>query len=159
LEVIPIGIALAADPACETIRVNASLARLLRLSPAANASLGAPVPERPGFKICRDGKVLPVVELPMQRAARGVEIRDVEFDVVHPDGEVINLYGYAAPLRDENGRPRGAVGAFIDITERKRQQERILQTERLAAIGQMVAGLAHESGNALARSQACLEML
>jgi hypothetical protein len=34
-----------------------------------------------------------------------------------------------------------------------------LQSARLAAIGQMVAGLAHESGNALARSQACLEML
>jgi signal transduction histidine kinase len=47
----------------------------------------------------------------------------------------------------------------MDITHRKREQERILQTERLAAIGQMMTGLAHESGNALARSQACLEML
>jgi len=43
--------------------------------------------------------------------------------------------------------------------ELKQAQERALQAERLAAIGQMVAGLAHESGNALARSQACLEML
>ncbi|HZZ77312.1 MAG TPA: HAMP domain-containing sensor histidine kinase, partial [Gemmataceae bacterium] len=41
----------------------------------------------------------------------------------------------------------------------KHAQERTLQAERLAAIGQMMAGLAHESGNALARSQACLEML
>ncbi|MGH7174658.1 MAG: ATP-binding protein [Gemmataceae bacterium] len=41
----------------------------------------------------------------------------------------------------------------------KRAQERALQAERLAVIGQMMAGLAHESGNALARSQACLEML
>ena len=45
------------------------------------------------------------------------------------------------------------------ITALKQAQERTLQAERLAAIGQMVAGLAHESGNALARSQACLEML
>ena len=37
--------------------------------------------------------------------------------------------------------------------------ERALQTERLAAIGEMVAGLAHESRNALQRSKACLEML
>ncbi len=43
--------------------------------------------------------------------------------------------------------------------ELKQAQERALQSERLAAIGQMVTGLAHESGNALARSQACLEML
>jgi signal transduction histidine kinase len=40
-----------------------------------------------------------------------------------------------------------------------RLNEQALQNERLAAIGQMVAGLAHESGNALARSQSCLEML
>jgi signal transduction histidine kinase len=45
------------------------------------------------------------------------------------------------------------------ISERRRLKERTLQAERLAAIGQMVTGLAHESGNALARSQACLEML
>jgi len=43
--------------------------------------------------------------------------------------------------------------------ELRQAQERALQAERLAAIGQMVAGLAHESGNALARSRACLEML
>jgi signal transduction histidine kinase len=38
-------------------------------------------------------------------------------------------------------------------------QRRALQAERLAAIGEMVTGLAHESRNALQRSQACLEML
>jgi PAS domain S-box-containing protein len=46
-----------------------------------------------------------------------------------------------------------------DITFLKEAQERALQSERLAAIGEMVTGLAHESRNALARSQACLEML
>jgi PAS domain S-box-containing protein len=46
-----------------------------------------------------------------------------------------------------------------DITERKRAEERAVRAERLAAIGQMVAGLAHESGNALQRSQACLQIL
>ena len=46
-----------------------------------------------------------------------------------------------------------------DITSLKKAQEQALQSERLAAIGQMMTGLAHESGNALARSQACLEML
>lgn len=38
-------------------------------------------------------------------------------------------------------------------------QEQLVESERLAAIGQMVAGLAHESRNAFQRSQACLEML
>jgi PAS domain S-box-containing protein len=46
-----------------------------------------------------------------------------------------------------------------DVTEFKHAQDRAVQAERLAAIGQMVAGLAHESRNALQRIQSCTEML
>ena len=53
----------------------------------------------------------------------------------------------------------GVVLVGQDITDLKEAQAKALQAERLAAIGQMVAGLAHESRNALQRSQACLEML
>ncbi|HVS37543.1 MAG TPA: PAS domain S-box protein, partial [Gemmataceae bacterium] len=46
-----------------------------------------------------------------------------------------------------------------DITELQEAQEKAMQLERLAAIGQTAAGLAHESRNALQRSQASLERL
>jgi PAS domain S-box-containing protein len=46
-----------------------------------------------------------------------------------------------------------------DITDLQEAQQRAVQAERLAAIGQMVAGLAHESRNALQRSQSCLSLL
>ncbi len=46
-----------------------------------------------------------------------------------------------------------------DLTALEEAQQRALQAERLAAIGEMVAGLSHESRNALHRSQVCLEML
>lgn len=62
-------------------------------------------------------------------------------------------------LRDAEARVIGVLAIGQDITDLKEAQERALQAERLAAIGQMVAGLAHESRNALQRSQACLEML
>ncbi len=160
LDVIPIGIALAEDPACRTIRVNPSFARMLRLPPGANASTSVPPPEQPLYTVHRNGHELSAAEQPMQlAAAHGTEVRDVELEIVHPDGETVNLLGHAAPLFDDRGQTRGAVGAFLDMTERKRAQERALQTERLAAIGQMMTGLAHESGNALARSRACLDML
>jgi two-component system sensor kinase FixL len=160
LDVIPIGIGLAQDPRCARIRVNAALARLLGLPPGANASLSVPPAERPAYRALRNGRELDPAELPMQHAAaKGVEVREVELEIARAGGETLSLLAYAAPLFDEHGRPRGSVSAFLDVTERKRAQERALQTERLAAIGQMMTGLAHESGNALARSQACLEML
>lgn len=46
-----------------------------------------------------------------------------------------------------------------DITELQEAQQRMVQAERLAAIGQMVTGLAHESRNALQRARACLDLL
>lgn len=142
LDVIPLGIAIAQDPLCRRIDVNQALARMLRIPSGTRESLGVPCAERA-----------------LQAAARGEEVRDVELEIQRPEGEAVTLCAYAAPLRDGHGQPRGAVGAFLDVTERKLAQERALQAERLAAIGQMVAGLAHESGNALARSQSCLEML
>lgn len=50
-------------------------------------------------------------------------------------------------------------GIMRDISDKKLAEQRAMQSERLAAIGQMVTGLAHESRNALQRIQACLEML
>ena len=51
------------------------------------------------------------------------------------------------------------VAVMEDVSERREAQKQLLQSERLAAIGQMVTGLAHESRNALQRAQACLDML
>jgi len=54
---------------------------------------------------------------------------------------------------------RHAVWLVRDVTEHREAERRAVQAERLAAIGQMVAGLAHESRNALQRAQAGLDIL
>ena len=57
------------------------------------------------------------------------------------------------------GNRRLFTGIIRDITDRLRAEEKVHQSQRLVAIGQMVTGLAHESRNAIQRAQACLEML
>jgi PAS domain S-box-containing protein len=87
------------------------------------------------------------------RPARGLERR-----IVCRDGSSRWIAWNVRYLSDyEDGPAILAVGQ--DITFVKEAQARAVQAERLAAIGQMVTGLAHESRNALQRSQACLEML
>jgi two-component system, LuxR family, sensor kinase FixL len=61
-------------------------------------------------------------------------------------------------LHDYNGQ-QAVLAVLQNISALKQARERALQSERLAAIGQMMTGLAHESRNALQRSQSCLEML
>ena len=50
---------------------------------------------------------VPPEELPLQRAARGVEVRNYEEEIRFDDGQVVHLYGSAVPLRDPSGAPRG----------------------------------------------------
>ncbi|MCE9604770.1 MAG: response regulator [Planctomycetia bacterium] len=120
LEVLPIGIGIAEDRDCRVIRANPSLAEMLKMPTGKNASLTAPAEERPTtFKVLQRGVEIPSDELPMQLAASaGRSVRDVEIDVVFADGRITRLLESASPLFDEQGSPRGSVGAFVDITDR-----------------------------------------
>lgn len=123
-DTIPIGIAIAEDPECRRVRANPVNARLLGIAPDANASKGAPEVERPAYKVHQHGKELSGQELPLQvAAARGETVSGMEIEVLHEDGTTVCLVCYASPLFDEQGRVRGAVGAFLDITARKIAEE------------------------------------
>ncbi len=81
-----------------------------------------------------------------------------ETPILRRDGEQRWLVWNAQRLEDfDGGAAVLAVGQ--DFTERREAQERLLRAERLAGIGQMVTGIAHESRNALQRIQSCTEML
>ncbi|MBE9189898.1 PAS domain S-box protein [Gloeocapsopsis crepidinum LEGE 06123] len=128
-DVIPIGIAIAQDPECRYIRINPALAKLLNHPVDATASKSTPLEDQASFKIYSNGRELLATELPMQyAAANGVDVLDQEFDVVTDNGSSVKLLSYAAPLFNEQGQCRGSIGAFLDITERKRieEQERFL---------------------------------
>ncbi len=127
VSMIPVGIGIALDPECRTVQVNPAFARTLGLTSGQNASLTAPVGERPtGFRVLdMTGRELAGHELPLQTAAReGRRINDLELDVVHDDGRIVRLLEYAAPPLDEQGVPRGAIGAFVDITDRRQAEVR-----------------------------------
>ncbi len=130
-EVIPISIAIATNPQCDRIQINPAFAQILGISPDQNASSTPPEnAPPPPFKVYHHGEELPGEELPLQYATiHGAEVRDAEIDVVRDDGTEFNLYGYASPLYDEQGQPRGAVSAFLDITERKRTEAALKQSE------------------------------
>jgi PAS domain S-box-containing protein len=97
---------------------------------------------------------------------------------VAPQGDKRYVHVIKTPLRDAEGAVRGVQGIFWDVTERKRAEEqlvtqnvrlqemaasehkahadlkqaqsRMVQSEKLASLGQMVAGVAHEINNPIA---------
>ena len=62
----------------------------------------------------------------VQEALRGGRRYDVEYRVIHPNGEVRFVRSVGDVVRDESGRPRRVFGTVQDITERKRGEHRRL---------------------------------
>jgi len=159
LDAVPAIVWTAHDAECRSITGSRASYEFLRVSTDANPSLTAPEGERPiHFKVLANGRELAPEDLPVQRAARGATIRDAEVEVVFDDGTSRWIFGNAAPLLDDKGQPRGAVSAFVDVTDRKRveaakeaaerrlreMQFELLHESRLRTMGQMAAALAHE---------------
>jgi two-component system sensor histidine kinase PilS (NtrC family) len=75
------------------------------------------------------------------------------------DGREIHLGFSVAPLIDEADNSRGYVLTFQDLTEVMELEREVRRQERLAALGKMAAGLAHEIRNPLASMRGSVQVL
>ena len=130
LDNMPIPIFYAHDPECLHMTGNRTAEEFLRIARRAEASLSAPEGVRPThYKPFRAGRQLSSHEMPTQRAANGITVRDFDFEFVFDDGTVRKMLGYAVPLWNESGRPRGAITILVDITERMQMEIALKMTE------------------------------
>ena len=72
------------------------------------------------------------VEKDVDAALSGEREYNPEFRIVHPNGSVRHILASAQTFRDADGRPLRMVGTNIDITERKKAHEALLESERKA---------------------------
>ncbi len=83
----------------------------------------------------------------------------VEIRVRHKQGDWRRLRCHFSPLFDEKGKVEAVVISARDMTELKRLEEQLIQAEKLAAMGQMLAGVAHELNNPLTAILGASELL
>ncbi|HYW40516.1 MAG TPA: PAS domain S-box protein [Terriglobales bacterium] len=72
-----------------------------------------------------------------------------EYGARHQNGSWRTMLGMASPLLDAEGKPAGVIISVRDVTMEKKLEQQIIQSERLAAMGQMIGGFAHELNNPL----------
>ena len=91
---------------------------------------------------------VPRAQILLSRTLEGGErFKSAESAITRADGTVVPIGISCAPVTNAEGDGLGAVAVFSDLTEIRALQRQVLQTEKMASIGQLAAGVAHEINN------------
>ncbi len=123
----PIGLSIAHGTDGTHIRGNAAIERMLGLPPHSELSLK----ENSAVGICvtQNGAKLAFEDSPMQRAIRGEIISNQTVEILLPNYRVVTALCNATPLLSDEGKPRGAVGAFLDITSLRHAEQALAKSQ------------------------------
>lgn len=140
LDVLPVGVAISEDADCENVRLNRLGSDLHLLPSGLNVPKSRADGENIPYRALVDGEEVAAEDLPMQKAcSTGQSVPEQEIELVRQDGTSRFILIAASPLFGTNGDVRGAVGAFLDVTEsrsdRREAEARARQQAAVARLG------------------------
>ncbi|MBI3362554.1 MAG: PAS domain S-box protein, partial [Chloroflexi bacterium] len=95
----------------------------------------------------------------LRRLTRGEGIENTEVDLLTTTGEEVPIAWSTSPMRDDAGEVMGIVAVGRDLTERRRLEAQLIHAAKMASLGVMAGGIAHELRNPLGIISATAQLL
>jgi len=105
------------------------------------------------------GDISEAIRLSLEAGGGDESTPRFETDLVTPDGFAVHIGYSVSPLFSETNEAKGLIVAFQDLTEIRSMEESVRRKDRLAAVGRIGAGLAHEIRNPLGAMRGAIQVL
>jgi two-component system sensor histidine kinase PilS (NtrC family) len=105
------------------------------------------------------GDIQEQIDLSLAAAGDGEQLPRFEADLTTPEGFAVRIGFSVSLLFSEENEASGLIITFQDLTEIRSMEESIRRKDRLAAVGRIAAGLAHEIRNPLGAMRGAVQML
>lgn len=74
---------------------------------------------------------------------------EIDYRITTKDGEIKYIHEIGRAIQNDNGEFSGFVGMLFDVSEKVQTEDKLLQSERMVAMGELASGVAHDFNNVL----------
>ena len=115
-----------------------------------------------GIKVIELYKLLKFIKRPLLENSlneKSLESPQYEASLISMDGTIKDLILQSSPVRNVDGEVIGSIDILADISNLKQEQQKIIQQEKMAVLGEMSAAILHETKNFLATIKGSSQLL